>query len=73
MSAYQAYNIDTKIDDGIPIRGVVIAAYSQAPLGVKYASSAVADSATTCYNTTNNAYSIGNGDARNCALAFRFK
>lgn len=72
----QAYNIDTKIDDGIPISGNVQAVYLHSTTtATNTAPNAATDGATTCYNTTNNVYSIGysGGTAENCAMSFIFQ
>jgi prepilin-type N-terminal cleavage/methylation domain-containing protein len=72
----QTYNIDKKIDDGLPMTGSVMAVYlfNQA---ITNSNNAAADNTTTCYNTTSNVYSIGSaanyGSGGNCALSFRFQ
>ncbi len=72
----QAYNIDKKVDDGLPTTGSVQAKYLTV-WAVTPATNAAADSTTTCYNTTRNAYSIGSvanyGAGGNCALSFRLQ
>ncbi len=74
MSAYQAYNIDLKIDDGLPKAGVIKAFYNQGGgLPIVWAPNAAANSSATCFNTTANTYSIGNGDGLNCGLSFRMQ
>ena len=85
----QAYNIDAKIDDSIATTGNVQASYvayntqelTCAPSNgadctappVSYAPAS--DSATSCYNTTNNNYStsVNGGTGQNCALSFKFQ
>jgi prepilin-type N-terminal cleavage/methylation domain-containing protein len=74
----QAYSIDKKIDDGLPQTGAVQANYlNNSDSVVQQAPNAAADSMTTCYNTTSNAYSISSlanyGAGGNCALSFRFQ
>ncbi len=73
----QAYNIDKKIDDGLPTSGAVLATYITSKLSVANATNAATDSTATCYNTTSNAYSLSTlanyGAGGNCALSFRFQ
>ena len=72
----QAYNIDKKIDDGLPTTGTVIANYILASTSATTPANAqVTDSATSCYNTTTNTYStdVNNGSGPNCALSFRMQ
>jgi hypothetical protein len=74
----EAYNIDKKSDDGLPTTGAVQANYLNNNAVVMFhANAQVNDSATSCYNTTNNTYSISasaNGGAGlNCALSFKFQ
>jgi hypothetical protein len=74
----QAYNIDKKIDDGLPISGSVIANYVNCVGGgiqVVAATNNTSDNALTCYNNTSNTYSTGynNGSGPNCALSFRMQ
>ncbi len=69
----QAYAIDKKIDDGLPSSGTVQAVYLNASqTTTTLAPNAATDGATTCYNTTGPAYSVGfkNGAGANCALSF---
>lgn len=69
----QAYNIDKKVDDGIPTTGNIQAVYLNTwPVP---APNAATDSATTCYNTTGPSYSVGynGGSNPNCALSFRMQ
>jgi prepilin-type N-terminal cleavage/methylation domain-containing protein len=72
-----AYKIDAKVDDGLPTSGNVQAWYLGAASGVAptLANNAASDTSSTCYNTTNNTYSIGyqGGVGVNCALAFMFQ
>lgn len=82
----QAYNIDRKIDDGMPLTGTVLAMYhNDNDSGFSYVHSnalttgAVAASATSCFHgsgsRTGYQYSLtqNNGAGGNCALAFMFK
>jgi len=72
----QAYNVDKKVDDGLPTTGAVQTFYLT---GANYTASpsGATDTTTTCYNTTNNAYSVSSlanyGAGGNCALSFRFQ
>lgn len=58
LKAEEAYNIDAKIDDGLPQRGFV--------RGVKHGNSVSAN----CVNTTNDGYSLDDASANNCPLLF---
>ncbi len=72
-----AYNIDKKIDDGIPLTGHVTVHYLATDLVVGNASSASPANSASCYDstTTNGAYAItvNNGARLNCALSFQFQ
>lgn len=74
LSVMQAYNIDKKIDDGIPNTGAVQANYLSAWF-VGQANAQASDSTTSCYNNTTNKYStsINGGNGRNCAISFKFQ
>jgi prepilin-type N-terminal cleavage/methylation domain-containing protein len=74
LTVAQAYNIDKKIDDGLPVTGNVQAVYLSA-WNFLYANPQASDSATSCYNTTTNTYSISikNGAGLNCAISFQFQ
>lgn len=74
ITVMQAYNIDNKIDDGLPTSGNVRATYLNTWY-VTQANPQLSDSATSCYNTTTNAYSIGinTGSGSNCALSFQLR
>lgn len=74
LSVMQAYNIDKKMDDGIPNAGNVLAQHLTAG-AVTQATNAASSSSTTCYETTTNTYSIStnNGSGGNCSLSFRFQ
>ncbi len=71
----QARAIDKKVDDGMPTPGSVVAVYIEGSYLLGDAPNAASDSPATCYNTTNNSYSIGvnSGAGANCALSFRFQ
>jgi prepilin-type N-terminal cleavage/methylation domain-containing protein len=74
----QAYNIDRKMDDGLPTTGSVQATYiNNGDIVLRNANAEVTDSATSCYNTTTNAYSMGTftnyGQGANCALSFHLQ
>ena len=74
----QAYNIDKKVDDGLPTTGAVQTQYITGSNTVLSVSpNATTDTATTCYNTISNAYSVSSladyGAGGNCALSFRFQ
>jgi len=76
MTVHQAYNIDKKLDDGLPLIGKINTLYNQGTgFPIKYSPSAATDSATTCYNTTSNTYSIATnkGTGVNCALSFKMQ
>ena len=73
-----AYAIDQKIDDGLPTSGTVQAVYLDGDIDPAVpipANNSLSDSATSCYNTTANTYSVGfnKGSGRNCAMSFRFQ
>ena len=89
LSVLQAYNIDTKIDDGLPQTGNVIAVYiNNDPQWVDGSdvlyntlrTSPLPASATTCYDNGNVTgatmqYSTkkNKGTGQNCALSFKFQ
>jgi prepilin-type N-terminal cleavage/methylation domain-containing protein len=81
LTVSQAYSIDTKIDDGMPTTGNVLAQYlgpsSQCGTGGApcWSPKAAAASSATCYDTTSNNYSMtqDGGAGVNCALSFRIK
>jgi len=77
VSVASAYQIDKKIDDGLPQTGQVRAFYpnvndSYTPAWANNASTA---GSTTCFDTTSRQYSItiNNGVGLNCGLSFQFK
>ena len=84
----QAYNIDQKMDDGLPQTGKVTATYANfnngwwaAGGGVQGAAdtSATSPSATTCFDngsvagTQQYSMSQNKGTGVNCALSFKFQ
>ena len=76
IPAIQAYNMDKKMDDGLPATGNVQATYiSNNGTNVLSAPNGTSDTSSTCYNTTSNAYSIdyNGGSGPNCALSFAFQ
>ena len=79
ISVFQAYNIDKKIDDGIPQTGNVVASYisnvTQSALANAPNNATSGGDSTTCYDTTTSTYSvtINNGSGGNCALSFKFQ
>jgi prepilin-type N-terminal cleavage/methylation domain-containing protein len=79
LTVRQAYDIDKKIDDGLPLTGSVIAAYASGNAcgggGVCNPSNAATPSSSTCYDTTSGNYSItvSNGSNVNCALSFKMQ
>jgi prepilin-type N-terminal cleavage/methylation domain-containing protein len=74
VTVTQAYNMDKKVDDGLPTTGNVQVNYLTGGV-ITLATSANPDTSTTCYNSTTLAYSVGtnNGAGANCALSFRFQ
>ena len=69
-----AYNIDSKIDDGLPLAGNVVAYYVSSS-AIAAAANAVSASASTCFDTTSGNYSIGTngGKGPNCAISVRLQ
>jgi prepilin-type N-terminal cleavage/methylation domain-containing protein len=78
LTVRQAYDIDTKIDDGKPETGRVVAKYLNGATadGGQWAPNAASDGTTTCFNY-GNAYALSNaanyGTNINCALSFKFQ
>jgi hypothetical protein len=85
----QAYNIDKKVDDGMPQSGSVLALYlnntngsiwagTASTTGAPY-TTATAPSSTSCFDNGSGSgpqnYSIGfsGGNNINCALSFKFQ
>ena len=80
LTVKQAYDIDLKIDDGMPTRGRVQAMFlgsNFATYGGTLAWSANSGSASsiTCFDTTSNQYSVtqSNGAGVNCGLSIRMQ
>jgi len=78
IPVFQTYNMDKKVDDGLPTTGAVQAAYVNGSTSiVQTAPNAASDTTTSCYNTTSNTYSLSTyanyGAGGNCALSFRFQ
>lgn len=84
LTVLQAYNIDSKMDDGLPQSGTVLAAWGQPSgtgwVGALSGTSATAASSTTCYDNNNvngvkRQYSIlqSNGAGVNCALSLKLQ
>jgi len=73
----QAYNMDAKIDDGIPNAGKVVATYINNSWTLQNAPNTATSGGTaaSCYDTTSNTYSItpNGGSGANCALSFQFQ
>ena len=75
----QAYNIDQKIDDGLPMSGSVVAAYlNNFSVGCG-GGCGIAASLTTCWDNNNilggtlhYSTQISQGAGANCGLSFRF-
>ena len=78
LTVSQAYNIDKKIDDGLPTTGNVLAQYLVPATGAPgWSFSAGSSGPTTCYDTSSGtaAYSISykNGNLVNCGISFQFQ
>jgi hypothetical protein len=80
LTVSEAYSIDKKVDDGLPISGNVIAQYLQGtgdgnPYCTTFSPSANAPSSATCFDKTSWTYSVNqsNGAGVNCGLSFRFQ
>jgi prepilin-type N-terminal cleavage/methylation domain-containing protein len=76
LSVSTAYDIDKKMDDGLPTSGNVQANYiSPYPNAIIAAPNAGSASSTTCFDTTSNKYSMtqNGGAGVNCALSFQFQ
>ena len=88
LTVQQAYAIDSKIDDGNPLTGNVLAAYISSnnwiwrgfPDNTPPPTSALGGSSTTCYDNGNNSnnpmqYSTkqNGGSGVNCGLTFQFQ
>ncbi len=78
ISVMQAFSIDSKLDDGLPQSGTVMANYLNNDANTPaQAPNNTTDDITTCYNSTtpSGVYSTGvdGGVHPNCALSFRFQ
>ena len=78
MTVRQAYDIDQKIDDGMPTTGRVQANFLGAPAGGQdsaWSANGSAPSSTTCFDTTSKQYSItqNGGAGVNCGLSIQFQ
>jgi hypothetical protein len=80
MTPLAAYNIDKKIDDGMPTTGTVLAVFPAASglMTQQAAPNQPADNIYSCYNTGGTGgYSISTsasgGNLNNCALSFKFE
>jgi hypothetical protein len=76
----QAYNIDKKMDDGLPTSGSVVTNYlNGSNTTVQTAPYGTTDTTSTCYSGSagNYAYSLSatanGGSGLNCALSFKFE
>jgi prepilin-type N-terminal cleavage/methylation domain-containing protein len=78
LTVAQAYAIDTKIDDGMPTTGNVLAQWLGGTYGhPNWSTNGPTPSATTCYDTSSGTakYSISyqNGALVNCGLSFKMQ
>jgi hypothetical protein len=78
IPVFQSYNIDIKIDDGLPTTGSVQTNYINSNLTVlQHApnTSTSGGTSSSCYDTTTGTYSVtvNNGNGGNCALSFKFQ
>lgn len=80
LTVKQAAAIDSKVDDGLPGSGNVLAQYNSGNLpgpiyGLQQAPNASTDSAGTCYNSLTTTYSLSQADGLNlnCALSFKMQ
>jgi hypothetical protein len=76
LTVAQAYQMDAKVDDGLPESGKVQAYFPNAATAeVDWAPWAATPSSTTCFDTTSKQYSItqSGGANVNCALSFPFQ
>ncbi len=80
LSVKKAYDIDKKIDDGLPGSGRVQAMfvgsnYSYYGGAVDWSPNASSPSSTTCFDTTSNQYSLtqNNGSGVNCGLSIQMQ
>jgi prepilin-type N-terminal cleavage/methylation domain-containing protein len=79
LPVIQAYNMDSKVDDGLPGSGNVQAIYINGQNAVPPANApnttTSGGTSSSCYDTTTSTYSItvNNGNGGNCALSFKFQ
>lgn len=78
MPVIQTYNMDKKVDDGLPAAGNVQATYlNNSDTAVQTAPNTTVSGGTSssCYDTTTGTYSItvNGGAGANCALSFKFQ
>jgi len=78
LTVKQAYDIDQKIDDGMPTTGRVEADFLGAPVGgqgTAWSTNASSPSPTTCFDTTSKQYSItqNGGAGVNCGLSIQMQ
>jgi len=74
LSALMAFQLDQKVDDGIPTTGRVVALTDNGGLLV-WVNGQASDSATSCYNNVTSRYStnFNNGSGVNYSLSFQFQ
>jgi hypothetical protein len=79
LTVNQAYSMDKKIDDGLPMTGNVLALYVDQTAfggcGVGNSPNNSSASTSTCFDTTSGNYSVtqNNGNGLNCALSFKMQ
>jgi prepilin-type N-terminal cleavage/methylation domain-containing protein len=80
IPAIEAYNIDKKMDDGLPTSGTVVAKYLNGPsTALQPAPTGPTDTTSTCYSGSGatSVYSLSatanGGSGLNCALSFKFQ
>ena len=82
ITAYQAYQIDKKLDDGFPMTGTIKATYDTGALALNTPNSAISPhtsnppAATDCFDSTatpNYAVGVNNGAGANCGMSFIFQ
>jgi prepilin-type N-terminal cleavage/methylation domain-containing protein len=77
LTVAQANAIDSKVDDGFPTTGNVLAQYLGTPNNPVWSTNGSTPSATTCYDTSTGTakYSISysNGSMVNCGISFKMQ
>ncbi len=77
LTVRQAYNMDAKIDDGLPFSGTVISYYISGAnlINSPYTSGACNSSTCIDFTTTPMSYCVGyrSGSSTTCALSFKFQ